>query len=108
MLEKASHSSLVEGVIEQIEKALSAANVLTGLATALIILAILVATVYSRAVRDARAAIDRLQEAGAGAVADTLAESLANTVRRPIEQLRTQLTDATETLDGFAAASGGS
>jgi hypothetical protein len=91
---------------EALVTALSAANVLTGLATALIILAILVATVYSRAVRDARAAIDRLHESGAAAVADTLAESLATTLRRPIEHVQAQLADATDKLDSLVGAPG--
>ena len=79
-------------------EAWSAHNVLAGLVTSLIILAVLVAAVYSRAVRDTSAAVQGLPAHGADMLGESLIESLANTLRRPVEQVRAPLADATRSL----------
>ena len=86
-------------VAAMLVRALSAETVLSGLGASLIILAVLAAAVYSRAVRDTLAAVERLQAAGPEAATGCLTESLVETIRRPIERLRAQLAEATETLD---------
>ena len=82
-------------------RVLSPGNVLAGLAASLVILAVLVAMVYSRAVRDASVALEQLKTTGPEVAAELLTGSLAGTIRRPIEQAHAELADATDTLESL-------
>lgn len=87
-------------------QSLSAANVLVGLSLSLLILCVLVAAVYSGAVRDSFAALHQLHGAAFethGSIAasgpadvpafDPPTLSLVDTLNRPIESARAELTD---------------
>ncbi len=82
--------------------ALSAHNVLVGLGVAILILAALAAAVYSRAVRDAFSAVDRLRSAEPELASEPLTAALTHTVRRPLETVRDKLADLVDTLKRFA------
>ncbi len=85
--------------LRSVVAALSGESVLAGLAVALLLLGALTALIYSRAVRDALAAQQRLRQAGAESAGAALRAALASTLTRPVIQLRDELADAVARLD---------
>jgi hypothetical protein len=82
-------------------EALSASAVLSGLLVSLLLLACITAAVYSIAVRDANALLQRVS--GAGESAGGVCASLASAIRRPLEHARERLGGVTEQLVRMAA-----
>ncbi len=89
--------------IRLVVELLSAGNLLMGLGVSVLILCGLVACIYSCAVRDSFRAIDRLQDASPDATAAPLIDALTRTITRPIETVRSQLTELTNDLQELAA-----
>ncbi len=90
------------GLARVLTEALSAHNVLLGLAVSLIILALMVAAVYSRAAAHARAAVARVENAGAADATTVLTDSLVDALRRPIDRVCARLAEATSSLQKLA------
>ena len=93
------------GLVLLLVDALSAHNVLLGLAVSLLILAGLAAAVYSGAVRDASVAAERLRNAESDALGEPLTSVLVHEVSRPIEAIQMKLADLTDTLERLAGHS---
>lgn len=83
--------------------ALSASNVLAGLTVSLLVLAGLVAAIYSVAVRDTNAALRRIRGSESTGHDDALRAAIEQPLRRPIETFREQLAEEVERLRSIAA-----
>ncbi len=81
---------------------LSANNILMGLLVSLLILAGLVAAVYSGSVRDSFAAARRLRASSVETMAEPLVQSIARAIDAPIDGVRLELADATEELSAIS------
>ncbi len=81
---------------------LSASNVLMGLGVSLLILCGLVACIYSGAVRDSFAALDRLRGASPEFAVEPLTGSLARAIGQPIESACSALSEITSDLEALA------
>lgn len=89
-------------------EALSGTNVLVGLGVSVLILGMLVAGVYSGAVRDAVSAVDRLGSMSRDASTSEggLVESVARRIDRPARTLRAELGTLTKRLERVGLAGG--
>lgn len=81
---------------------LSATKILSALVVVLLIYAAMVGIVYSRAVRDTFAALERLRNASAETIAEPMTAALLAAVRKPVDRVRAELADLTATLRQFA------
>ncbi len=81
---------------------LSASNILMGLLVSLLILAGLVAAVYSGSVRDSFAAVRRLRASSVESIADPLVQSIARAIDGPIDGVRLELGDAAHELSAIS------
>ncbi|NOT00002.1 MAG: hypothetical protein HOP29_05190, partial [Phycisphaerales bacterium] len=84
--------------------AVSASNVLTGLTVSLLLLAAMVAGVYSWSARDALRAADRLRNAPVEAWSGPSTASIAETVARPVATVRDELASIVGSLEQFSPA----
>ena len=83
-------------------QSLSATNVLAGLLLSLLILCVLVAAVYSGAVRDSFAALHQLRSHDEVPAYEPPTLSLVDALSRPIQNARDELTDISKQLAQFA------
>lgn len=93
--------------VKSVVSALSGANVLSGLVVSLLMMAAMVGAVYSRAVRDAQSAADRLEGIGGGADASVMIESVGRTVGLPVRRVRDELSGVANELTKMAGNSEG-
>jgi len=79
--------------------ALSARHVLNGLFVSLLLMTMMVASVYSMAVRDSFGAIRRLERVAEESSSDLMLQTTVRTLARPIERVCTELSDTADTLE---------
>ncbi len=92
---------------QSVVAALSGANVLTGLTVSLLIMAALVGAIYSRAVRDAHRAADRMDMPISGDDASVLAAGVVEGLTSPVVHVRDELAGVVDELNGMAGRRGG-